>query len=53
LSAKREQRSGTGIMPVGDAEIRALTAGRTVRIVNLMTGQSAILHFSRALGTRA
>jgi hypothetical protein len=36
------------IMPVGDQEIRALTAGCTVRTVNLVTGQSAILHYSRA-----
>jgi hypothetical protein len=36
-----------GILPMGDEEIREVTVGRTVRTVNLVTGQSATLHYSR------
>ncbi len=36
-----------GILPMGDEQIREVTVGRTVRTVNLVTGQSATLHYSR------
>ena len=36
-----------GILPMGDEEIREVTVGRTVRTVNLVTGQAATLHYSR------
>jgi hypothetical protein len=36
-----------GIQAMTDDEIREVTAGRTVRTVNLVTGQSATLHHSR------
>ena len=36
-----------GIMPMTDDEIRAVTVGRTVQTVNLVTGQSGTVHYSR------
>ena len=36
-----------GIQAMTDDEIREVTVGRTVQTVNLVTGQSAILHYSR------
>jgi Protein of unknown function (DUF3604) len=35
-----------GIMPMTDDEIRAVTVGRTVQTVNLVTGQSGTVHYS-------
>jgi hypothetical protein len=36
-----------GILPMSDEQIREVTIGRTVRTVNLVTGRSATLHYSR------
>ena len=34
-----------GIQPMTDDQIRAVTVGRTVRSVNLVTGFEAVLHY--------
>ena len=39
------QLADRGIRPMTDDEIRAVTVGRTVRSVNLVTGFEAILHY--------
>ena len=36
-----------GILPMGDEDLRAVTVGRTVQTVNLVTGQSAATHYSK------
>ena len=36
-----------GILPMSDEQIREVTVGRTVRTVNLVTGQSATVHYSK------
>jgi hypothetical protein len=36
-----------GILPMGDEQIREVTAGRTVQTINLVTGQSAATHYSK------
>ena len=39
------QLADRGIRPMTDDEIRAVTMGRTVRSVNLVTGCEATLHY--------
>ena len=39
------QLADRGIRPMTDDEIRAVTVGRTVRSVNLITGFEATLHY--------
>jgi hypothetical protein len=41
------QLADRGVRPMTDDEIREVTVGRTVRTVNLVTGQAATLHYSR------